>query len=200
MENNPRNVFSRLGFAQVAGIAASIIISVVALKPLAAEANMQKIIDTAGPSALLLLIYVPQIFFLLAFWLVVRSMPKTDWQKENLNFKTLLQLFLMMYAASSVLNTIGSAISKAAPAGGTEQLDLIEKIESTKLLMGYLIPNVIGPDASGKRRRSFSQPCVLACSTEISHNFFMPPALDCSWDMFIARRAKFCIQLSCICC
>ena len=143
MKNDPRNTFSRLGFAQVAGIAATIFISEIALKPLASEANMQKIVDIAGPSAMLLLIYIPQIFFLLVFWLVVRSMPKTDWQKENLNFKTLLQLFLMMYAASSVLNTIGSAISKAAPAGGTEQLDLIGKMESTKLLMGYLIPNVI---------------------------------------------------------
>ncbi|MBQ4514432.1 MAG: CPBP family intramembrane metalloprotease [Anaerolineaceae bacterium] len=144
-ENIARKTFSRIGFAQVAGIAATILIGQFALAPLATAENMQKIIDMLGPSALLLLIYVPQIAYLLLYWLVVRTMPKMEWQKETLSFGTLVKIFLMMYAVSSVINQIGTAITKTAPAGGDFQLDLIAKMESTRLPMAIAIPVVIGP-------------------------------------------------------
>ena len=144
-ENIARKTFSRIGFAQVAGIAATILIGQFALAPLATAENMQKIIDMLGPSALLLLIYVPQIAYLLLYWLVVRTMPKMEWQKETLSFGTLVKIFLMMYAVSSVINHIGTAITKTAPAGGDFQLDLIAKMESTRLPMAIAIPVVIGP-------------------------------------------------------
>lgn len=144
-ENIARKTFSCIGFAQVAGIAATILVGQFALAPLATGENMQKIMDKLGPSALLLLIYVPQIAYLLLYWLVVRTMPKMEWQKETLSFGTLVKIFMMMYAVSSVINQIGSAITKTAPAGGDFQLDLIAKMESTRLPMAIAIPVVIGP-------------------------------------------------------
>lgn len=144
-ENTARKTFSRIGFAQVAGIAATILVGQFALAPLATSENMQKITDMLGPSALLLLIYVPQIAYLLLYFLVVRTMPKMQWQKETLSFGTLVKIFLMMYAVSGVINQLGTAITKTAPAGGDFQLDLIAKMESTKLPMAIAIPVVIGP-------------------------------------------------------
>ena len=82
---------------------------------------------------------------MIVFWLVIRKLPKSEWQKEPMSFGTLLKAFVMMYAVSFVLNLIGTAISGAAPAGGTQQLDLIGQIVSTKLLVGFMIPAVIGP-------------------------------------------------------
>ena len=144
-QNNPKNVFSRLGFAQVAGIAATIIVSKFFLVPLARPENLQKIADTAGLSMILFMIYIPQIVYLLVFWLIVRPMPKSEWQKESMDFKTLLKIFIMMYSVSSIINSIGLQITKIAPANGESQTDLIMKMQSTKLLMGILIPVLIGP-------------------------------------------------------
>lgn len=134
-----------MGFGLLAGWAAAILVSVLVLSPLATETNMQKVIDKFGSSALLFTIYIPQLANLLVFWLVVRSMPKMDWLKEKMSFRTLFVIFIMMQSVSSVINNIGLLISKSAPAGGTEQLDMIAKMQSTKVLMGILIPVVIGP-------------------------------------------------------
>ena len=144
-ENNAKSTFSRIGFAQVAGIAASFIFGRFVLTPLFSGENLQKTFEAIGPSVLLLTMYAPQIAYLLAYWLFVRTMPKPEWQKETLSFKTILQIFLIMYAISSVINQIGLAITKSAPAGGEFQLDLIQKMESTKLPVAIAIPVVIGP-------------------------------------------------------
>ncbi len=144
-ENDPKKVFSHLGFAQIAGIAATIIISNLLLVPLVSESNLQKIADTAGPSMILLMVYVPQFVYLLVFRLVIIPLPKMEWPKETTDFKTLVKIFLMMYSISSVINSIGMTITKTSPAGGETQIDLINKMQSSKLLMGILIPVVIGP-------------------------------------------------------
>ncbi len=144
-ENKAKNTFSRIGFAQLAGIAASVVIGRLVLTPLLTGENLLKTVDSVGPSVLLLMIYVPQLFYLLAYWLIVRPMPKMEWQKETLSFGTMVQIFLIMYAVSSVINQIGSAITKTAPAGGDVQLDVIAKMQQTKLPIGILIPVVIGP-------------------------------------------------------
>ena len=142
---HPKNVFSKLGFAQTAGIAASIIVGRFVLTPLVAESKLPNLFNLIGGSGLLLLIYVPQLAYLLAFGLMVRSMPREDWQKESLGFKTLAEIFMMMYVVSSLLNQIGSMITKASPVGENFQLDLISKMESTKLPVAIMIPVVIGP-------------------------------------------------------
>lgn len=144
-ESNAKNTFSRIGFAQVAGIVASILVSRFLLTPFLTGENLQKAFESLGPSMVLLAVYVPQIAFLLAYWLFVRTMPKPDWQKEPMGFKTIAKIFLMMYAVSSVINQIGSAITKTAPAGGDVQLDILAKMQSTKLPVAIAIPVVIGP-------------------------------------------------------
>ena len=144
-ENIAKKTFSRIGFAQVAGLAASILVSTLALAPLVAGDNLQKVFAAVGPSVVLLMVYVPQIANLIVYWLCVRTMPKPEWQREPVSFKTLVQIFLMMYAISSVINQIGLAITKTAPAGGSFQLDLLAKMQSTKLPVAIAIPVVIGP-------------------------------------------------------
>lgn len=143
-QNDPGNVFSRLGFAQIAGIAATIIIANLVLVPLTTQTNLQKISDIAGPSMILLMVYVPQILYLLVFWLVVRPIPKMEWQKETPDFKTLVKIFLMMYSVSSIINNIGLQLTNRTP-GGNSQLDTIQKMQTSGVLMGILIPVIIGP-------------------------------------------------------
>ncbi len=144
-ENIAKKTFSRIGFAQVAGLAASILIGTLVLAPLVAGDKLQEVFAAVGPSVVLLMIYVPQIANLIVYWLCVRTMPKPEWQREPVSFKTLVQIFLMMYAISSVINQIGLAITKTAPAGGNSQLDLLAKMQSTKLPVAIAIPVVIGP-------------------------------------------------------
>ena len=144
-ESNAKNTFSRIGFAQIAGLAASILVGTFVLTPLLSGENLQRAFDSLGPSMLLLMVYVPQIANLLVYWLCVRTMPKPEWQKEPMSFKTLLEIFLMMYAVAGVINQIGAAITKSAPAGGSSQLDLLAKMELTKLPIAIAIPVVIGP-------------------------------------------------------
>ena len=141
---NIKKVFSRFGFAQLAGMAAIMLLSL-ALTPFVNQESLEKLISSVGPSVLLLMTYAPNFLFLLVFWLIIRKVPKVEWRKESMSFGMILKIFVMMYALSSVLNQIGTVISRAAPAGGTEQLDLIDATVNTKLLIGFLIPAVIGP-------------------------------------------------------
>ena len=143
--SSAKNVFSRIGFAQIAGSIASVIVGRLVITPLITGPNIEKTFDAIGPSGLLLLIYVPQIAYLLAYWLVVRPVPVPEWQKERPGFGTLAAIFLMMYAVSGVINQIGTAITKTAPAGETMQLEVLAKMQSTGLLVGIMIPVVIGP-------------------------------------------------------
>ena len=139
-----KNVFSRVGFAQLAGAAAVIPVSFL-MVPLANPVSMQKILDTMGPHVLLLMVYVPNLISLLVFWLIIRKLPKADWKTESLGFGKILRIFLMMYAVATLLNLAGGAVSNAAPAGGTEQLDLINSVVNTKLISGFAIVVLIGP-------------------------------------------------------
>ena len=139
-----KKVFSRFGFAQLAGMAAIMLLSL-AVTPYVNTESLEKLVSGVGPSVLLLLTYVPNFLFLLVFWLIIRKVPKVEWQKEPMSFGTLLKIFVMMYAISTVLNQIGTVISRAAPAGGTQQLELIDEVVNTRLMIGFLIPAVIGP-------------------------------------------------------
>ena len=144
-EKNARKTYSRIGFAQVAGILGTFLAGTFILTPAATGENLQKTFAAIGASGVLLLMYIPQVAFLLFYWLVVRSMPKAEWQKEKMSFRRLAEIYMMMYAVSGVLNQIGAAITKSAPAGGDFQLDLIAKLEGTRLPIAIAIPVVIGP-------------------------------------------------------
>ena len=144
-QNNAKNVFSRIGFAQLAGLAASILVGRLVITPLVTASNIEKTFETVGSSGLLLMIYVPQLAYLLAYWLFVRPMPIMDWRKESLGFRKTAEIFLMMYAVSGVLNQIGSAITKTSPVGGDTQLEALAKMQTTKLPIGIMIPVIIGP-------------------------------------------------------
>ena len=139
-----KKVFSRFGFAQLAGMSAIMLLSLAAA-PFVNTESLEKLVSGVGPSVVLLLTYVPNILYLLVFWLIIRKVPKAQWRKEPMSLATLLKIFVMMYALSTVLNQIGTVISRAAPAGGTQQLDLIDSVVNTRLLIGFLIPAVIGP-------------------------------------------------------
>lgn len=142
-ERTPKQVFSIIGFALVAGTLAEILGSLLVLLRLLA--NMQSLASSFGPSAIVLLMYVPNFCFLLVFWLVARLVPKNTWSKENLSFRSLLGIFLMMYFVASLLNGAGLLFTRNTPGGGEEQLDLIGSVVNTGTLMGILVPVVIGP-------------------------------------------------------
>ena len=57
-QSNAKNVFSRIGFAQVAGIIATMIVGRLVLTPLVTESNIEKTFEVVGASGLLLMIYI----------------------------------------------------------------------------------------------------------------------------------------------
>ena len=143
--NKPKKAFSRIGLALAAGIAVSTVIALLACVPLKDPAVLESIVRTIGPSLTLLLTYVPNFIILLVFWLTVRRMPKAEWQKEEMNFKSLTQVFVMMYAVSTVLNLVGTGLTAAAPAGATRALEMISSLVSTGLPAGFLMVALIAP-------------------------------------------------------
>jgi membrane protease YdiL (CAAX protease family) len=142
---NSKKDFSRIGLALVAACVAIMVFSRLVFAPLLTSVDLNKLAETIGPSAVLLMTDIPNILFLLVFWLFVRRIPKSEWQRESMSFKSLFQIFVMMYAAATAMNLIGMTISKAAPAGGSEQLDMIEKMVSSGLPAGILMVVLIGP-------------------------------------------------------
>ena len=143
--NKPKKAFSRIGLALAAGIAVSTVIALLACVPLKDPAVLESIVRTIGPSLTLLLTYVPNFIILLVFWLTVRRMPKAEWLKEEMSFKSLTQVFVMMYAVSTVLNLVGTGLTAAAPAGETRALEMISSLVSTGLPAGFLMVALIAP-------------------------------------------------------
>lgn len=142
---NSKKTFTRIGLALIIAYAVIFAFSRFVFAPLLLKADMAKLVETIGPSLTLLLTDVPNMIFLLVFWLVIRRIPKSDWQKESLSFKSMFQIFVMMYAVGTVFNLVGTFISKAAPAGGTEQLDMINKMVSSGLPTGIMMTVIIAP-------------------------------------------------------
>ena len=142
---NSKKTFTRIGLALIIAYAVIFAFSRFVFTPLLLKTDMAKLVETIGPSLTLLLTDVPNMIFLLVFWLVIRRIPKSDWQKESLSFKSMFQIFVMMYAVGTVFNLVGTFISKAAPAGGTEQLDMINKMVSSGLPTGIMMTVIIAP-------------------------------------------------------
>ena len=55
-QSKAKNVYSRIGFAQIAGIAASVIVGRLIITPLVTTSNIEKTFETVGSSGLLLMI------------------------------------------------------------------------------------------------------------------------------------------------
>ena len=140
-----KKTFTRIGLALIAAYAVLLAFGRFVLTPLLTAADLEKVIETIGPSLTLLLTYIPNLIFLLVFWLVIRTIPKSEWKGEPMRCGALVQIFVMMYAVSGVLNLVGISISKASPAGGTEQLDMINRIVTSGLVTGILMTVVIAP-------------------------------------------------------
>ena len=140
-----RKTFTFIGLAFICAYAVVFAFSKFVFTPLLLNIGLEKLVSTIGPSMTLLLTDVPNMIFLLIFWLVIRRIPKSGWQAESMSFKSLFQVFVMMYAVSTVFNLIGTAVSKAAPAGGTEQLDMINTMVSSGVPAGLMITVLIAP-------------------------------------------------------
>ena len=114
------------------------------LLPLASQENIVKAVETLG-SFVLLLTYVPQLIFLLVYWLFVRGLPKHDClQREGMKAGELIQIFLIMYAASVLVNALGSVFTNTV-SGSNDALDGINSLVNTKLPVAIMIPVIIGP-------------------------------------------------------
>ena len=140
-----KKAFSRIGLALAAGYAAIIVFSRFVFAPILAKLGVARLVELIGPSLTLLLTYSPNIVFLLVFWLVIRRVPRSEWQGETMNFRTLFQIFVMMYVVSTVINLFGVGVSDAAPAGGSESLEMIDSIVSTGLPVGFLMVVLVAP-------------------------------------------------------
>ena len=140
-----KKTFTFIGLALICAYAVVFAFSKFVFTTLLLNIGLEKLVSTIGPSMTLLLTDVPNMIFLLIFWLVIRRIPKSGWQAESMSFKSLFQVFVMMYAVSTVFNLIGTAVSKAAPAGGTEQLDMINTMVSSGVPAGLMITVLIAP-------------------------------------------------------
>lgn len=144
-EITAKKAFSMTGLALLAGTAA-IILSNLAMAPFVTEEKMIQLKERFGPSLLLLLTYVPEIVFMLVFWVVIRNLPVRRWETKKLGFKTIAGIFVMMYFVSSVLNMIGTGISSLPGTGGGHgSMELMDKMVTTRLLGAILIPVIIAP-------------------------------------------------------
>ena len=140
-----KKTFTFIGLALICAYAVINALSKFVLAPLLLKADLAKLVETIGPSLTLLLTDIPNMIFLVVFWLVIRRIPKSDWQKETLSFKSMFQIFVMMYAVGTVFNLVGTYISQAAPAGGTEQLDMINAMVTSGIPTSIMMTVVIAP-------------------------------------------------------
>ena len=142
---NSKKTFSRIGLALISAYAVIIALSEFVFGPLLLKTDLVKLVETIGPSLTLLLTDLPNVIFLLVFWLVIRKIPKSEWHRGSMSFMSMFQIFVMMYAVSTVFNLIGTLISKAAPAGGTEALNMINTMVSSGLPTGMMMTVLIAP-------------------------------------------------------
>ena len=142
---NSKKTFSRIGLALISAYAVIIALSEFVFGPLLLKTDLEKLVETIGPSLTLLLTDLPNVIFLLVFWLVIRKIPKSEWHRGSMSFMSMFQIFVMMYAVSTVFNLIGTLISKAAPAGGTEALNMINTMVSSGLPTGMMMTVLIAP-------------------------------------------------------
>ena len=142
---NSKKTFSRIGLALISAYAVIIALSEFVFGPLFLKTDLEKLVETIGPSLTLLLTDLPNFIFLLVFWLVIRKIPKSIWHRGSMSFKSVFQIFVMMYAVSTVFNLIGTMISEASPAGGTEALEMINTMVSSGLPTGMMMTVLIAP-------------------------------------------------------
>ena len=142
---NSKKTFSRIGLALISAYAVIIALSEFVFRPLLLKTDLEKLVESIGPSLTLLLTDLPNVIFLLVFWLVIRKIPKSEWHRGSMSFMSMFQIFVMMYAVSTVFNLIGTLISKAAPAGGTEALNMINTMVSSGLPTGMMMTVLIAP-------------------------------------------------------
>ncbi len=140
-----KKTYSRVGLALIAASLLILAFSRTVLVPLLLKTDMEILVKTIGPSLTMMLTDIPNILFLLVFWLIVRKIPKSEWRKEPLAFSSMFHIFVMMYAVSTAVNFIGMAISKVSPAGGSEQLNMIGEMVTSGLPAGILMTVVLAP-------------------------------------------------------
>jgi membrane protease YdiL (CAAX protease family) len=140
-----KKTYSRVGLALIAATVLILVFSRCVLVPMIVKTDLEALVQTIGPTLALLLTDLPNFLFLLVFWLVIRTIPKSEWQRETMSFRSVFQIFVMMYAVSMSINLIGLTISKAAPAGGSEQLNLISDIVTSGAPIGIMMTVIIAP-------------------------------------------------------
>ena len=140
-----KKTYSRVGLALIVTTLVVLLFSRGVLVPLLMKTDMEILVKTIGPSLTMMLTDIPNILFLLVFWLIVRKIPKAEWKKEPMGFRNIFQIFVMTYAVGTVLNLLGLTISRAAPAGGSEQLNLIGEMVSSGVPAGILMTVVLAP-------------------------------------------------------
>ena len=142
---NAKKAFSLTGFALLAGTAAEILVNL-AMSPFVTKENMALLKEKAGPSVMMLLTYIPNIGFLFAFWLVMRMLPKDEWEGGKHGFGWLAGIFLTMYFVSSICNMLGIGISSlTGTGGGYGSMEIMDKAVSTGIAGAILLPVVLAP-------------------------------------------------------
>ena len=140
----PKKAFIHIGAALIVQFVVTTLVSWAIYLPLNDPQKLHDFMVTVGPSATLGISYIPRVIGVLAFWLIVRKMPVFK-KGGGLGFKNLIQIFLIMYAVSISLNTIGTTITAFSPAGKSMELESISSIVTTGNIVGIMIPVLFAP-------------------------------------------------------
>ena len=143
--NRSQKTFLMIGLALVAQYILTVLVSCLIFAPFKDQEALQSFVMTVGPGAALAMTYIPRIIGAVVFWLMVRRIPVFENKGGQLNLKALIQLFVIMYAVSTILNGVGTVISNISPAGGSRQLEEISAMVSTGNIVGLMIPILIAP-------------------------------------------------------
>lgn len=134
-----------IGLAFIAQMLIAILASFLIFRPFSDAEKLKQLVSVITPAGAFLLMYVPRVIGVIAFWLIVRAIPFKRQPGSKMGFGTILQLFFIMYAFSSVANIIGIGMNMLSPAGTQTPTDQISGIISTGNIGGFIIVLMLAP-------------------------------------------------------
>ena len=146
----PQKAYLLIGLALIAQYIVAALASNLIFMPYADPEKLQNLVKIISPTGfLLLLMYVPRIIGVIVFWLIARIVPFERKAGSKIGFGSIMQLFFIMYAVSSVFNAIGTGIKMLSPADAASQTDQLSDILATGNIGGFVIVLMLAPIFEG---------------------------------------------------
>ena len=141
----PQKAYLLIGLALIAQYLVSALASNLIFMPYADPEKLQNLVKIISPTGFLLLMYVPRVIGVIVFWLIARIVPFERKAGSKIGFGSIMQLFFIMYAVSSVFNAIGTGIKMLSPADAASQTDQLSDIIATGNIGGFVIVLMLAP-------------------------------------------------------